>query len=126
MQVGEEKIVMGIGRVVRQQPNAKPYIHDFLLSMALAEVINLQTSFCLFLMVGGSPMADLVSRNFFIVIMHGQCSIARRGFERGTVSEGFEALARAQLLLRSKRSLAKLNLLTEVHSMILPLYALLF
>lgn len=80
-EVGEEKIVMDIGRAVRQQPNAKPYIHDFLLSMALAE-----------------------------------CSIARRGFERGTVSEGFEALARAQLLLRSKRSLAKLNLLTEIEA----------
>lgn len=87
-EVGEEKIVMDIGRAVRQQPNAKPYIHDILLSMALVE-----------------------------------CSIARRGFERGTVSGGFEALARAQLLLRSKRSLAKLTLLTEVHSIILSLYA---
>lgn len=80
-EVGEEKIVMDIGRAVRQQPNAKPYIHDILLSMALVE-----------------------------------CSIARRGFERGTVSGGFEALARAQLLLRSKRSLAKLTLLTEIEA----------
>eukprot|EP01018_Ginkgo_biloba_P011458 Gb_02500 [translate_table: standard] len=81
MQVGEDKIVLEIGRAAMQKPNAKPYVHDILLAMALAE-----------------------------------CSIARTGFERGIVSESFKALARAQLLLRSKRSLAKMNLLVEIEA----------
>ncbi|XP_057820821.2 plastid division protein CDP1, chloroplastic isoform X2 [Cryptomeria japonica] len=80
-EVGEDKIVLEVGRVTMQQANAKPYIHDILLSMALSE-----------------------------------CSIARRAFESGRVSKGFDALARAQLLLRSKKSLAKLTLLAEIEA----------
>lgn len=38
VQVGEEKIVLDLGRSALQHPHAKPYVHDFLLSMALAEV----------------------------------------------------------------------------------------
>ena len=38
MQVGEVKLVLEIGRVALQLPDAKPYSHDLLLSMALAEV----------------------------------------------------------------------------------------
>ena len=37
-QVGEEKLVLEIGRSALQYPDAKPYIHDLLLSMTLAEV----------------------------------------------------------------------------------------
>ncbi|KAH9323444.1 hypothetical protein KI387_018083, partial [Taxus chinensis] len=80
-EVGEDEMVLKVGRATMQHANAKPYIHDILLSMALSE-----------------------------------CSIARRGFESGRVSKGFDALARAQLLLRSKRSLAKLTLLAEIEA----------
>lgn len=38
VQVGEEKLVLDIGRAALQHPDAKSYIHDLLLSMALAEV----------------------------------------------------------------------------------------
>ena len=38
LQVGEEKLVLEFGRAALQLPDAKPYIHDLLLSMALAEV----------------------------------------------------------------------------------------
>ena len=37
-QVGEEELVLEIGRAAVQHPDAKPYIHDLFLSMALAEV----------------------------------------------------------------------------------------
>lgn len=43
-----------------------------------------------------------------------QCSIAKVGFEKNKVSEGFEALARAQYLLKSNVSLAKMPLLSQV------------
>ncbi|XP_024438105.1 plastid division protein CDP1, chloroplastic isoform X2 [Populus trichocarpa] len=36
-EVGEEKLVLDIGRAALQHPDAKPYSHDVLLSMALAE-----------------------------------------------------------------------------------------
>ncbi|KAL5746904.1 hypothetical protein ACOSP7_023884 [Xanthoceras sorbifolium] len=78
-EVGEEKLVLDIGRAALQRPDAKPYIHDFLLSMALAE-----------------------------------CAIAKIGFEKNKVSQGFEALARAQCLLRSKVSLGKMPLLFQI------------
>ncbi|XP_042501400.1 plastid division protein CDP1, chloroplastic isoform X2 [Macadamia integrifolia] len=78
-EVGEEKLVLEIGRAALQHPDAKPYIHDFLLSMALAE-----------------------------------CAIAKIGFEKNKVSQGFEALARAQYLLRSKISLGKMPLLSQI------------
>ncbi|KAJ0048376.1 hypothetical protein Pint_16639 [Pistacia integerrima] len=79
VQVGEEKIVLDLGRSALQHPNAKPYVHDFLLSMALAE-----------------------------------CAIAKTGFEKNKVSQGFEALARAQCLLRSNISLGKMPLLSQI------------
>ncbi|CAM8918643.1 unnamed protein product [Rhodiola kirilowii] len=78
-EAGEEKLVLDIGRTTIQHLDAKPYIHDLLLSMALAE-----------------------------------CSIAKAGFEKNHVSQGFEALARAQCLLRSKISLENMTLLTQI------------
>lgn len=78
-EVGEEKLVLQIGRAAVQRPDAKPYIHDLLLSMALAE-----------------------------------CAIAKIGFEKNKISEGFEALARAQGLLRSITSLRKMTLLSQI------------
>ncbi|CAI0400233.1 unnamed protein product [Linum tenue] len=78
-EVGEEKLVLDIGRKAIQKPDAKPYIHDILLSMALAE-----------------------------------CAIAKINFENNKVSFGFEALARAQCLLRSKISLGKMALLAQI------------
>ncbi|KAL5983054.1 hypothetical protein ACLOJK_017134 [Asimina triloba] len=77
--VGEEKLVLEIGRAALQHPDSKPYTHDLLLSMALAE-----------------------------------CSIAKAGFEKNKVSQGFEALARAQYLLRSKSCLGKIPLLVQI------------
>ncbi|XP_020537023.1 plastid division protein CDP1, chloroplastic isoform X2 [Jatropha curcas] len=76
---GEDKLVLDIGREALQCPDSKPYVHDLLLSMALAE-----------------------------------CAIAKSGFEKNKVSRGFEALARAQCLLRSKISLGKMALLSEI------------
>ncbi|XWS42946.1 hypothetical protein CRYUN_Cryun16bG0057600 [Craigia yunnanensis] len=78
-EVGEEELVLAIGRAAVQHPDAKPYIHDLLLSMALAE-----------------------------------CSIAKICFEKNKVSEGFEALARAQCLLRSTESLRQMTLLSQI------------
>jgi hypothetical protein len=43
-----------------------------------------------------------------------KCTVAKIGFEKKKVSQGFEALARAQCLLRSKPSLAKMTLLSQV------------
>ncbi|KAA8541488.1 hypothetical protein F0562_025451 [Nyssa sinensis] len=78
-EVGEEKLVLDIGRAALKHPDAKPFIHDVLLSMALAE-----------------------------------CAIAKVGFEKNNISQGFEALARAQCLLRSKISLGKMTLLAQI------------
>ncbi|KAF4396856.1 plastid division protein CDP1, chloroplastic isoform X2 [Cannabis sativa] len=78
-EVGEVKLVLDIGRVALQHPDAKPYIHDILLSMALAE-----------------------------------CAIAKISFEKNKVSQGFEALARAQSLLRSKKFFDELTLLSQI------------
>ncbi|KAL3529397.1 hypothetical protein ACH5RR_008719 [Cinchona calisaya] len=78
-EAGEDKTVLDIGRRSLQHPDAKAYIHDVLLSMALAE-----------------------------------CSIAKAGFEKNNISQGFEALARAQCLLRSKISLGKMTLLSQI------------
>ncbi|XP_072966159.1 plastid division protein CDP1, chloroplastic isoform X1 [Typha angustifolia] len=78
-EVGEEKLVLEIGRSALQLSDSKPYVHDLLLSMALAE-----------------------------------CSIAKGGFEKSKISEGFEALARAQYLLRSNTSLGKMPLLAQI------------
>ncbi|XP_057804101.1 plastid division protein CDP1, chloroplastic [Salvia miltiorrhiza] len=78
-EVGEEKLVLEIGRRALQHPESKPFVHDLLLSMALAE-----------------------------------CAIAKVGFEKNNISQGFEALARAQCLLRSKISLGKMMLLSQI------------
>ncbi|KAL5721353.1 hypothetical protein ACHQM5_005009 [Ranunculus cassubicifolius] len=78
-EAGEEKLVLEIGRAALQHPDAKPYIHDILLSMALAE-----------------------------------CAIAKSWFEKNKVSQGFEALARAQHLLKSKASLGNMPLLSQI------------
>ena len=43
-----------------------------------------------------------------------KCAIAKVGFEKNKISQGFEALARAQCLLRSKISLGKMTLLFQV------------
>lgn len=43
-----------------------------------------------------------------------KCAVAKIGFEKKKVSQGFEALARAQCLLRSKPSLSKITLLYQV------------
>ncbi|AES76369.2 plastid division protein CDP1 [Medicago truncatula] len=43
-----------------------------------------------------------------------ECTVAKIGFEKNKVSQGFEALARAQCLLRSKPSLAKMTLLSQI------------
>ncbi|KAI5334361.1 hypothetical protein L3X38_024494 [Prunus dulcis] len=77
--VGEVKLVQDIGHVAVQHPDAKPYVHDLLLSMALAE-----------------------------------CGTAKIGFEKNKVSQGFETLARAQSLLRSKKSFGKITLLSQI------------
>ncbi|OMO77984.1 hypothetical protein COLO4_24905 [Corchorus olitorius] len=87
-EVGEEKLVLEIGRAAVQRPDAKPYLHDLLLSMALAEVRQ---------------------KGAFL-----KCSIAKIGFEKSKVFEGFEALARAQCLLRSTKSLRQMTLLSQI------------
>lgn len=43
-----------------------------------------------------------------------ECAVAKIGFEKKKVSQGFEALARAQCLLRSKPSLANMTLLSQI------------
>ncbi|XP_059643714.1 plastid division protein CDP1, chloroplastic [Cornus florida] len=78
-EVGEEKLVLDIGKAALQHPDAKPHIHDLLLSMALAE-----------------------------------CAIAKAGFEKNNICRGFEALARAQCLLRGKISLGNMTLLSQI------------
>ncbi|KAI8542591.1 hypothetical protein RHMOL_Rhmol08G0149600 [Rhododendron molle] len=77
-EVGEEKLVLQIGQKSLQHPDAKPYVHDLLLSMALAE-----------------------------------CAIATVCFENN-ISQGYEALARARCLLRSKTSLETVKWLLEI------------
>lgn len=78
-EVGEEKLVLEIGQAALRRADSKPYAHDVLLAMALAE-----------------------------------CSIAKASFEKSKVSLGFEALARAQYLLRKKPSLEKMSLLEQI------------
>ncbi|KAL2461841.1 Plastid division protein CDP1 [Abeliophyllum distichum] len=43
-----------------------------------------------------------------------KCAIAKVGFMKNNISQGFEALARAQCLLRSKISLEKMTLLSQI------------
>lgn len=51
---------------------------------------------------------------FLIVPPFFKCANAKIGLEKNKVSYGFEALARAQCLLRSKISLGKMPLLSQV------------
>lgn len=51
---------------------------------------------------------------FLIIGAFLKCAIAKIGFEKNKVSDGFEALARAQCLLRSKTSFGKMALLSQV------------
>lgn len=111
-QVGEAKIVLDIGQKVVQYPMAKPYIHDILLSMVLAEV-------CCY---GQQAKTLETPHSYFSIVIHPililgaflKCAIAKIAFEKNMVSQGFEALARAQYLLRSQTSLGKLKLLSQV------------
>lgn len=52
--------------------------------------------------------------HFLIIGAFLKCAIAKVGFEKNNISQGFEALARAQCLLRSKISLGKMMLLSQV------------
>ncbi|KAL8233200.1 hypothetical protein R6Q57_002978 [Mikania cordata] len=78
-EVGEEKLAIDIGRTALQHPDSMPFVHDLLLSMALAE-----------------------------------CAIAKINFEKNKISQGFEALDRAQSLLKSSPSLEKMTLLSQI------------
>lgn len=52
---------------------------------------------------------------FLIISAFLKCAIAKVGFMKNNISQGFEALARAQCLLRSKISLEKMTLLSQVN-----------
>ncbi|KAE9586124.1 hypothetical protein Lalb_Chr24g0398561 [Lupinus albus] len=56
------------------------------------------------------PYAD----DSLLAMALAECAIAKIGFEKKKVSHGFEALARAQCILRSKPSLAKMTLLSQI------------
>ncbi|CAL0332627.1 unnamed protein product [Lupinus luteus] len=56
------------------------------------------------------PYAD----DLLLAMALAECVIAKIGFEKKKVSQGFEALARAQCILRSKPSLAKMALLSQI------------
>ena len=112
VQVGESKLVLEIGRRSLQHPDAKPYTDDLLLSMALAEVRHGQRG----QEITFSIYCSLVMYHFLIIGAFLKCAIAKIGFEKNKVSQGFEALARAQHLLRSKPSLAKITLLCQVRN----------
>ncbi|OIW15673.1 hypothetical protein TanjilG_09611 [Lupinus angustifolius] len=58
---------------------------------------------------GAKPYAD----DLLLAMALAECAIAKIGFEKKKVSQGFEALARAQCILRSKPSLAKMTLLSQ-------------
>lgn len=51
---------------------------------------------------------------FLIIGAFLKCEIAKNGFMKNNISQGFEALARAQCLLRSKISLGKMPLLSQI------------
>ena len=112
-----------IGHVAVQHPDAKPYVHDLLLSMALAEVRHISKEvrilyrpFCF----------SIVMPPFLILGAFLKCGTAKIGFEKNKVSQGFEALARAQSLLRSKKSLGKIALLSQVISHLLCAFVSIF
>lgn len=51
---------------------------------------------------------------FLILGAFLKCATAKMGFEKNKVSQGFEALCRAQRHLRSEKSLGKISLLSQV------------
>lgn len=57
---------------------------------------------------------SFVMHPFLIIGAFLKCEIAKIGFEKNNISQGFEALARAQCLLRSEISLGKMTLLSQV------------
>uniref|UniRef100_A0A9I9DWR0 Plastid division protein CDP1, chloroplastic n=1 Tax=Cucumis melo TaxID=3656 RepID=A0A9I9DWR0_CUCME len=60
------------------------------------------------------PMAKPYMLDILFSMVLAECAIAKLGFEKNMVSQGFEALARAQYLLRSQTSLRKLKLLSQI------------
>lgn len=52
--------------------------------------------------------------HFLILGPFLKCTTAKIGFEKKKVSLGFEALARAQCILRSKKTFEELTLLAQV------------
>ncbi|KAI9074337.1 hypothetical protein K1719_043709 [Acacia pycnantha] len=67
---------------------------------------------CLLQEVGESKLP--YAHDLILSMALAECAIAKVGFEKNKVSQGFEALARAQSLLRSRPSLAKLTLLSQI------------
>lgn len=51
---------------------------------------------------------------FLIIGAFLKCAIAKNSFEKNKISQGFEALARAQSLLRSHVSFGQMSLLSQV------------
>lgn len=61
---------------------------------------------------------------FLIIGAFFKCAIAKISFEKNNISQGFEALARSQCLLRSKVSLEKMPLLSQVKHYLLFVFTL--
>ncbi|KAF5199230.1 Plastid division protein cdp1 chloroplastic [Thalictrum thalictroides] len=108
-EAGEEKLVLEIGQAALQHPDANPYTHDVLLSMALAEVGKISKTLTVIDFLNGAILSS-----FLIIGVYLKCSIAKNWFEKNKVSKGFEALARAQYLLKNKTSLADMPLLPQI------------
>ncbi|KAG6537068.1 hypothetical protein ZIOFF_002148 [Zingiber officinale] len=60
------------------------------------------------------PNAKAYNHDLIFSMALAECSIAKVCFEKTKISEGFEALARAQYLLRSSISLHKIPLLSQI------------
>ncbi|XP_042456334.1 plastid division protein CDP1, chloroplastic-like [Zingiber officinale] len=60
------------------------------------------------------PNAKAYNHDLLFSMALAECSIAKVCFEKTKISEGFEALARAQYLLRSSISLHKIPLLSQI------------
>ncbi|XP_047330277.1 plastid division protein CDP1, chloroplastic [Impatiens glandulifera] len=61
-----------------------------------------------------NPDANPFVHDLLLCMALAECAIAKSGFEKNKISQGFEALARAQCLLRSKVSLGKVTLLSQI------------
>ncbi|KAL0356426.1 UNVERIFIED_CONTAM: Plastid division protein CDP1, chloroplastic [Sesamum radiatum] len=108
-EAGEANIVIEIGERALKHPESKPFVHDLLLSMALAEVRKKRRRSDAKLI----SLAVLLS-SFSYIGAFLKCAIAKVGFEKKNVAQGFEALARARCLLISKNSLGKMMLLSQI------------